>query len=125
MKRLVLVLGLVAAAAISAACSAGAAQPVPSGPIVDGPTVVAKDSKFAPSTIELKADQNQPLHLDNQDALPHNVAIYGDAGFSQKISVGEVVTQKKADLVVPALKAGTYFFRCDIHPDMKGEVVVK
>ena len=125
MKRLVLVLGLVAAAAISAACSGATAQPSPSGPVVDGPTVVAKDLKFTSATIDLKADQNQTLHFDNQDAAPHNVAIYGDSGFSQKISVGEIVTSKKVDQVVPALKAGTYFFRCDVHPDMKGEVVVK
>jgi plastocyanin len=35
------------------------------------------------------------------------------------------VTAGKADQVVPALTAGTYFFRCDIHPDMKGSIVVK
>ena len=126
MKRLILALGLVAIAAIGTACSpTSAAQPVPSGPVADGPTVVAKDLKFASSTIELKADQNTTLHFDNQDSAPHNVAIYGDSGFSQKLSIGEIVTAGKADQVVPALKAGTYFFRCDIHPAMNGEVVVK
>jgi plastocyanin len=125
MKRILLSLGLVVLAAASVACSATAAPPAPSGPAVDGPTVVAKDLKFATSTIELPADKNVTVHLDNQESAPHNIAIYGDSGFSQKISVGEIVSSKKADQVVPAQKAGTYYFRCDVHPDMKGEVVVK
>jgi plastocyanin len=125
MKRILLSLGLVALAAISVACSSTTAQPVPSGPVADGPTIVAKDLKFQQTSVEVKADQNFTLHFDNQESAPHNVAIYGDSGFSQKISVGEIVTAKKADQVVPALKAGTYFFRCDVHPEMKGEIVAK
>jgi plastocyanin len=125
MKRILLSLGLVALAAISVACSSTTAQPVPSGPVADGPTIVAKDLKFQQTSVEVKADQNFTLHFDNQESAPHNLAIYGDSGFSQKISVGEIVTAKKADQVVPALKAGTYFFRCDVHPEMKGEIVAK
>jgi plastocyanin len=125
MKRLLLSLGLVALAAISAACSSATAQPVASGPVVDGPTVVAKDLKFATTSIELPADKNVTVHFDNQDSAPHNLAIYGDSGFSQKVSIGEIVTSKRADQVVPALKAGSYFFRCDVHPDMKGTITVK
>ncbi|HEX5824126.1 MAG TPA: cupredoxin domain-containing protein [Candidatus Limnocylindrales bacterium] len=125
MKRFLLAFGLVAVAAISAACSSAAAQPQPSGPVVDGPTVVAKDLKFVTASIELPADKNVTVHLDNQDSAPHNLAIYGDSGYSQKISIGEIVTSKNADQVVPALKAGSYFFRCDVHPDMKGTITVK
>jgi plastocyanin len=125
MKRILLSLALLLLAAASVACSSTAAPPAPSGPAVDGPTVVAKDLKFAASTIELPADKNVTVHLDNQESAPHNLAIYGDSGYSQKISIGEIVSSKKADQVVPAQKAGTYFFRCDVHPDMKGEVVVK
>jgi plastocyanin len=35
------------------------------------------------------------------------------------------VTGAKSDQVVPALPAGTYFFRCDVHPNMTGTIVVK
>ena len=125
MKRILLSLGLVALAAVSAACSTATAQPAPSGPIVDGPTIVAKDLKFDQASVEVKADQNFTLHFDNQESAPHNVAIYGDSGFSRKISIGEIVTSAKADQVVPAMSAGTYFFRCDVHPGMKGEIVAK
>jgi plastocyanin len=29
------------------------------------------------------------------------------------------------DVVVPALDPGTYFFKCDVHPDMNGTIVVE
>jgi plastocyanin len=36
-----------------------------------------------------------------------------------------VVTSAKSDLAVPALAAGSYFFRCDVHHDMTGTIVAK
>jgi plastocyanin len=126
MKRFLLTLGLVAVAAISAACSSAAAQPTPSGPVdPNGPTIVAKDMAFSPATVEVAAGKNVTIHFDNQDSAPHNVAIYKDASASEKISVGGIVTGTKADQVVPALAAGTYFFRCDVHTNMTGTIVAK
>jgi plastocyanin len=126
MKRLLLVLCLVAVAAISAACSSTTAQPKLSGPIdPNGPTIVARDMAFSPPTVEIAAGKNVTIHFDNQESAPHNVAIYRDASASEKISVGEIVTASKADQVVPALAAGTYFFRCDVHTNMTGTIVAK
>jgi plastocyanin len=126
MKSLVASLGLVALVAITAACSSAAAQPKPSGPVdPNGPTIVAKDMAFSPSTVEIAAGKNVTIHFDNQESAPHNVAIYKDASASEKISVGEIITAAKADQVVPALTAGTYFFRCDVHTNMTGSLVVK
>ena len=128
MKRIVLTLALVAVAAISAACSTASAQPAasaPSGPAVDGPTIVAKDMKFAPATVEVKAGSNVTIHFDNQDSVPHNLAIYTDSSATQAISVGEIISSSAKDQVVPALAAGTYFFRCDVHHDMTGTIVAK
>ena len=126
MKSLIASLGLVALVAITAACSSAAAQPKPSGPVdPNGPTIVAKDMAFSPSTVEIAAGKNVTIHFDNQESAPHNVAIYKDASASEKISVGEIVTAAKADQVVPALTAGTYFFRCDVHTNMTGSLVVK
>ena len=126
MKRILLALGLVALAAISAACSNAAAKPAaPSGPAVDGPTIVANDMKFQTASVEVKAGENVTIHFDNQDSAPHNVGIYTDSNASSAISVGEVVTSTKADQVVPALKPGSYFFRCDVHHDMTGTIVAK
>jgi plastocyanin len=126
MKRLFLTFGLVVLAVISAACSSASAQPLPSGPVAaNGPTIVARDMAFSPSTVEIAANKSVTIHFDNQDSAPHNVAIYKDAGESEKVSVGEVVSASKTDQVVPALPAGSYFFRCDVHPNMTGTIVVK
>jgi plastocyanin len=126
MKRLLLALSLVAVAAIGAACSSASAKPLPSGPVdANGPTIVAKDMAFSPSTVEIAANKNVTIHFDNQDSAPHNVAIYKDSTASEKVSVGEVISASKTDQVVPALAAGTYFFRCDVHTNMTGTIVVK
>jgi len=126
MKRLVLILGLVAAAALTAACAASAPAPSVSGPVdPNGPTVVAKDMKFQTGNVEVKAGENVTVHFDNQDSAPHNFAIYKDSSASAPVSVGQVITSAKADQVIPALAAGTYFFRCDVHHDMTGTIVAK
>ena len=126
MKRLVATLGLVVIAAVAAACSSTSAAPAaPSGPVADGPTIVAKDMKFQTTSVEVKAGTNVTVHFDNQDSAPHNVAIYTDSGAGTPVSVGQVVTSSKADQVVPALKAGSYFFRCDVHHDMTGTIVAR
>ena len=124
MKRILLALGLVALAALSAACSSATAQPTASGPVdPNGPTIVAKDMKFTSGPVEVKAGANVTIHFDNQDAAPHNVAIFTDSSASSPISIGEVVSSGKKDQVVPALKPGSYYFRCDVHHDMTGTIV--
>jgi plastocyanin len=126
MKRILLAFGLVALAAISVACSNASAKPsTPSGPAADGPTIVAKDLKFQTTSVEVKAGSNVTIHFDNQDAAPHNVAVYSDSGAGTAIAVGDVVSSTKSDLVVPALQPGSYFFRCDVHHDMTGTIVAK
>jgi plastocyanin len=126
MKRLVLTLGLAAVTALSAACAASAPAPSVSGPVdPNGPTVVAKDMKFQTGSVEVKAGQNVTLHFDNEDSAPHNVAIFKDSSASSPISVGQVISSSKADQVIPALAAGTYFFRCDVHHDMTGTIVAQ
>ena len=126
MKRILLALGLLAIAAVGAACAPVAKPPTPSGPVdPNGPTIVAKAMKFETTNVEVKADGAFTLHFDNQDTAPHNVAIFTDSSAATPVSIGEVITAAKADQVVPGLKAGTYFFRCDVHHDMTGTIVAK
>ena len=84
MKRLVLGLGLVALAALSAACSGGsgasasapaASAPAASAPAGDAIIVSAKDLKFSTASITAPADEAFQIVFDNQEAAPHNVAI--------------------------------------------------
>lgn len=129
MKRLVLTLGLVAVAAIAAACSSGGGgtqPPASVGPVdPNAPVVVAKNNAFSPTTLTVEADKAFTLTLDNQDSAPHNVAIFKDSSAAESISIGEIVSSTKAEQQVPALSAGAYFFRCDVHKEMTGEIVAE
>ena len=126
MKRLVLGLGLVALAVLSAACSGGsgasasapAASAAASAPAGDAITVSAKDLKFSTASITAPADEAFQIFFDNQESAPHNVAIKDAAGAVD--FKGEIVTSTTITYDVPALAAGAYEFWCEVHPDMKG-----
>jgi plastocyanin len=132
MKRLTIALGLLSLAAVLAACSgASAADPTatPAGsgnPSSDSVVVVAKDIAFTQQAITVPAGKPFELTLDNRDGAPHNVAIYTDSSASTKVSAGEIFSgpgQKTQS--VPALAAGTYFFRCDVHQNMTGTITAQ
>jgi plastocyanin len=123
MQRLVLSLGLVALAVLTAACSSGGAtaapaSPAPSAAAGDAIVVVAKDLKFDTASISAPADEAFDIVLDNQEAAPHNIAIKDASGTT--VFKGEVVTQSTVTYAVPAVAAGSYTFWCEIHPDMTG-----
>jgi plastocyanin len=126
MKRTFLTLGFVLVAAIATACSNSAPAPSVTGPVdPNGPTIVAQNNAFTTKAVQVAAGSAFTLHFENEDSAPHNVAIYKDQSASEKVSIGEIVTSSKADQTVPALSAGTYFFRCDVHHDMTGTITVK
>ena len=128
MKRLIPAVGLLGLALLFAACSGGAANQPSAGGSIDPNAIQisAKDLKFSTSTLSAPANKPFQIAFDNQDAAPHNVAIYTDSSFSNKVfgqdpfGGPKVVTYN-----VQALAPGTYAFRCDVHPDMKGSLEVK
>jgi len=124
MKRLFLSLGLVALAAVTIACSGGTTPaPASSGPVdPNAPVITAQGNAFSPTTVDVTADKAFSLTFDNKDSAPHNVAIYTDSSASSPISVGEIISGTKASQAVPALKPGSYFFRCDVHHEMTGTI---
>ncbi len=127
MKRLPLSLGLLVLAVVSIACSpaSGANPPASAGPVdPNAPVVVAQNNSFAPATVNVKAGKAFNLTFDNKDAAPHNLAIYKDSSASEKVSIGEIVSSSSATQQVPALDKGQYFFRCDVHHEMTGTIVV-
>ena len=132
MKRLTLALGLLSLAALLAACSGATAAdatptPASSGGASSGAVVVvAKDIAFTTPEVTVPAGKAFELTLDNRDGAPHNVAIYTDSSASTKVSVGEIFGGPgQRTQSVPALAAGTYFFRCDVHQNMTGTIVAK
>jgi uncharacterized membrane protein/plastocyanin len=86
-------------------------------------TVCAFDDQ-AFSTARLTTPAGEPFELafDNgDDGVPHNVAIYVDAAADQPLFVGDLVDGPTTVVYeVPALDPGSYFFRCDVHPQMNG-----
>jgi plastocyanin len=109
---------------VLAACSTTTAAPLSSVPPSEADvTVVAQDMKFVQAEVKVKADAAFSLLLDNKDGMPHNVAIYTDSSAKTALYVGEMVTNGQIVYDVPALKPGTYFFKCDLHPDMVGSIV--
>jgi plastocyanin len=103
-------------------------QPADGGADADA-ALVAENVSFDADQIELPADAEATVFLDNQDTVPHNVSLYEseDAADAQQdalfqgevIDGGETVTY---ELTTPA--AGDYLFQCDIHPAMRGTAVV-
>jgi plastocyanin len=126
MKRLLTAAGLLTLAIVLVACG-GATAASTAAPSVDPGAlhISAKDIKFSTDKLEAKADTAFQIAFDNQEGAPHNVAIYTDESASQKVLVEEPFGgPKQVVYQVPALKAGSYFFRCDIHPNMKGTLEV-
>jgi plastocyanin len=125
MKRLTLILGLGALAAVLAACSGSSAgTAAPAGSVDPNAIVVtAKDLKFSPTEVTAPADAPFEIVFDNQESAPHNIVISDAAG--TKVFEGEVVSSQKVTYQVPALAAGSNPFICAVHPDMKGTVTAE
>jgi plastocyanin/mono/diheme cytochrome c family protein len=89
--------------------------------------LTAQNVQFSPTTLTASAGQPFTIDFDNQDAsVQHNVAIFEGSDATAPVAFrGDLVTG--VDTVtydVPALKAGTYFFHCDVHPTMTGTLTV-
>ena len=117
------VVGALVALVIVAACGAEAMTgPPPTAP-PGGAVIVASKIAFDRTEIDVPAGQPFELLLENRDALPHNVAIFG--ADSKPVFVGEIFSGPGAKTYdVPTLASGRYIFRCDVHPlSLVGEVV--
>lgn len=131
---LVLVFGFVLAA-----CSAGDEPSEPAATTGDGGNggsgsaatvedgnveITAASLEFSAQTIEATAGEDFTITLVNEDSAPHNISVYTEEGGEQlalgpTAEAGQTVTTD-----VSSLEPGTYFFVCDIHPDMNGQLVV-
>jgi plastocyanin len=109
----------------SAGASPAAALCAPQGTELQ---VSATASAFDATCLAAPAGSAFTIAFTNNDAgVPHNVSIYTDESATTTLFQGALVTGPTTmTYEVPALQAGTYFFRCDVHPtQMFGTFVVK
>jgi plastocyanin len=128
MKRLFSAAGLLLLALVLVACGGASAAPTGSPAPVDPDAlqISSKDLKFSTDKLVAPAGKAFQIAYDNQEGAPHNIAIYTDSSASTKLFGEEPISGPKQVVYnVPALDAGTYFFRCDLHPDMKGTLEAK
>ncbi|HEX5822843.1 MAG TPA: cupredoxin domain-containing protein [Candidatus Limnocylindrales bacterium] len=124
-RRARIVIGLVAAAAIATGCASGnAGGPAPSAP-AGGAVITASGLAFDRRELDVPAGRAFPLLFENRELSPHNVAIY-PVGSDVALFVGETFSGTSARTYqVSSLAAGTYRFRCDVHPDMSGTLIAQ
>jgi alcohol dehydrogenase (cytochrome c) len=89
----------------------------------------AQNIMFNMSKITVPPGAQVTVNFDNKDSgVPHNFAVYQDSSASQSIFKGQIVTGPTTTtytFTAPS-KAGTYYFRCDVHPTaMFGDFVVQ
>ena len=107
--------------------SASSAPPATGTPVTTL-TVTAKNIAFDTAQFVLKANAQISLTLDNQDAgIPHNLAIFTEEGGGGTKIFGQAPFSgpAKETWTFTAPAPGTYFFHCEVHPNMKGEVIVR
>lgn len=89
--------------------------------------ISALNIAFNTSCLAAPADTPFTITFENKDPdIPHNVAIATSAAWTDVLFTGEVFNG--VDTVtyeVPAIPAGTYAFRCDVHPNMAGTFIAK
>jgi plastocyanin len=92
-------------------------------------TLVAANLAFDTDSIELPADSDVVVALDNQDTAPHNFSLYeteqdADAQSGALFEGSDVAGGASTEYEFTSPAAGDYVFQCDIHPTMRGDATV-
>ena len=108
---------------ISALASGESPPPTGEGECSTTIEIAANNTQFDIGEFEVPADTEFCIAFENQEAVPHNVAIY-DGG--EALFTGEFLNEPGSITYnVPALPAGEFRFICDAHPQaMVGDVTV-
>ena len=125
---IILLLGLALAA-----CSGGSSEPSDDSTgggtiaVTDGVAELsAADLEFDANTITAPAGEAFTISFTNNDTAPHNVSVYVSEGGDLIGEEGQTIAEgETTELSVGALEPGTYYFQCDLHPEMNGSIVVE
>ena len=95
----------------------------------DAIEIEAEDLSFDTDTVTVSAGSTVMIDFKSRDEVPHNFAVYEDESATTEIFSGELLTGPDAETVyefTAPSEAGTYFFRCDVHPEeMTGDFIVQ
>jgi plastocyanin len=108
-------------AIVLTACGSKAVSPAPaatSAPVASGSEFKINISSFQfdPATITIKAGEK--VTWTNQDSVGHTVVADDNSWASDNLGKGASYSHTFD-------KAGTYTYRCGVHPSMKGTVIVQ
>lgn len=85
--------------------------------------ISASSLHFDKSTLKVPAGQPFQLQFNNKDPIPHNVAILKSEGSAEAFARAPILTGPKSETArIKPIPAGTYYFQCDVHPTMNGQV---
>lgn len=128
---------LIAALVLVAAACPGEETPPPAQTPAETPTptptetpddegfemeLEAEDIAFDEDTLSAPAGAQVALELNNRDSVPHNFALYEEEGADEAIFTGDLLQgpgRTTYRFEAPA-DAGSYYFQCDVHPEMNG-----
>jgi len=119
---------LAAAALVVAGCGGGATanDHPPASLDPDSPRIAAQGIAFDSTALTVPADRPFTLVFENRENVPHNVSTYADSSRQDRRFEGAVFNGPATRwYAVPALTPGTYYFFCDVHPAMTGQLVAK
>ncbi|MBI3746166.1 MAG: cupredoxin domain-containing protein [Chloroflexi bacterium] len=116
------ILGLVVI--LLAGCGGGA-TPAPSFP--PGAVVVhARNRTFDTTQLIVPAETEFSLAFVNEDGDSHNIAIRTKSGFDGDVVFRfDPVSARTIVLSVGKIPKGSYFFLCEVHPNMSGTVLAR
>lgn len=90
-------------------------------------TIVASNSQeFESDTVTLPSSSEVAvIFLNEEVGVLHNWSAYTERD-GEEIVIGELVTgPAEDDVIFETPEAGTYYFQCDVHANMNGELIVE
>src|SRR5256885_214285 len=88
--------------------------------------LTAENHTFDKDCLAVRAGEAFTIRFENRDNDRHNVAILPSHTSTETLFQGDIVAGPKSTVyAVPNMKAGTYHFHCEIHPNlMNGTFIV-
>ena len=122
MRRLAELAAILVLTTLAYACSnpGASASRTHVSPPPDAVRLAARQMAFDQTALSAPANRPFTLVFENLESAPHNVSLRPQTG-GRTAFVGDVFPGPATRVhEVPALDAGPYVFRCDLHPAMQG-----